>query len=75
MINVRYGKPKSLKASPQSIFVSFRYKQSIVNVIRSLAERTLNENIIAIINTPMAVNTAGKLVGNAVDNGYEYGVS
>ena len=34
--------------------------------------RTLNENIIAIINTPMAVNTAGKLVGNAVDNGYEY---
>ena len=42
MVNVRYGKPKSLKASPQSIFVSFRYKQSIVNVIRSLAERTWN---------------------------------
>ena len=42
MINVRYGKPKSLKASPQSIFVSFRYKQSIINVIRSLAERTWN---------------------------------
>lgn len=30
------------------------------------------ENTIAIFNTPMAVNNMGELVGNAVDNGYEY---
>lgn len=38
MINVKYDKPKKL-ASIQSIFVTFKYKQSIVDAIRTLPER------------------------------------
>lgn len=38
MISVLYGKPRKL-ASPQSIFVSFRYKAEIVNAIRMIPER------------------------------------
>lgn len=39
MINVKYDKPKKLKGIEQAIFVSFRYKQSIVNVIRTITPR------------------------------------
>lgn len=38
LINVRYGEPKKL-ASPQSIYVSFNYKQSIVDTIRLIPDR------------------------------------
>ena len=38
MISVRYDKPNKL-ASLQSIFVSFNYKQSIVDIIRQVPER------------------------------------
>lgn len=38
LINVRYDKPKKL-ASLQSIFVSFTYKQAIVDAIRMVPER------------------------------------
>lgn len=41
VINVRYGKPKRM-ASEQSIYVSFGYKPSIVEVIRQLPERYWN---------------------------------
>ena len=42
MITVEYGKPKKLKLTKQSIYVSFEYKQNIVNVIRNIGERFYN---------------------------------
>ena len=38
MINVKYIEPKKL-ACPQEIVVTFRYKQEIVNVIRTIPDR------------------------------------
>ena len=31
MINAKYGKPKKLKGIEQSLFLTFRYKQNIVD--------------------------------------------
>lgn len=42
MITVEYGKPNKLKSIKQSIYVSFEYKQNIVNVIRTITSRFYN---------------------------------
>ena len=42
MITVEYGKPKKLKSVKQSIYVSFEYKQNIVNAIRTITPRFYN---------------------------------
>ena len=42
MITVEYGNPKKLKLAKQSIYVSFEYKQNIVNTIRNVNERFYN---------------------------------
>jgi SNF2 family DNA or RNA helicase len=39
MINARYGKPKKLKGIEQSLFLTFRYKQNIVDAIRKITPR------------------------------------
>lgn len=39
MINVVYDRPRNLKGIKQSVFVSFRFKQSIVNAIRTFYKR------------------------------------
>ena len=39
MINCKYGKPKKLKGIEQSLFLTFRYKQSIVDAIRKITPR------------------------------------
>ena len=39
MINAKYGKPKKLKGIEQSLFLSFRYKQNIVDAIRKITPR------------------------------------
>lgn len=39
MINATYGKPKHIKGIEQSLFLTFRYKQSIVNAIRTITPR------------------------------------
>ena len=44
MIKVKYGKPKKVKGIGQSIFVSFRYNQTIVNAIRMLTPRYWHAN-------------------------------
>ena len=44
MITVKYGKPKKVKGIGQSIFVSFRYNQTIVNAIRMLTPRYWHAN-------------------------------
>ena len=42
MITIEYGKPKKLKSVKQSIYVSFEYKQNIVNAIRTITPRFYN---------------------------------
>ena len=44
MITVKYGKPKKVKGIGQSIFVSFRYNQNIVNAIRMITPRYWHAN-------------------------------
>lgn len=44
MITVKYGKPKKIKGIGQSIFVSFRYNQTIVNAIRMITPRYWHAN-------------------------------
>lgn len=44
MIKVKYDKPKKIKGIGQSIFVSFRYNQTIVNAIRMLTPRYWHAN-------------------------------
>ena len=44
MITVKYGKPKKVKGIGQSIFVSFRYNQTIVNAIRMITPRYWHAN-------------------------------
>lgn len=39
MINAKYGKPKKLKGIEQSLFLTFRYKQNIVDAIRKITPR------------------------------------
>lgn len=39
MINAKYGKPKKLKGVEQSLFLTFRYKQNIVDAIRKITPR------------------------------------
>ena len=44
MIKVKYGNPKKVKGIGQSIFVSFRYNQTIVNAIRMITPRYWHAN-------------------------------
>lgn len=39
MINAKYGKPKKLRGIEQSLFLTFRYKENVVNAIRKITPR------------------------------------